>query len=223
MVLEWLAHCKLATAQQIQQKAGMPSKFAVYQRMKQLQDAGYVAHMWVLRGEPGVYVATRQALRTLGLPLPPASIDLRMYRRDVLVVDLALRYGEEGWEVYFERTLRYWKRQEEGTCYGIPLEGSSQPHYPALLLFRPGSCDPERAVEVHLANPGHPRRRRLLAAYADAPYDLDYWVPSRTARAVQEDVEALGLSHKVTVRTVEDVLGSEVPVLSYRPAVALRG
>lgn len=205
VLLTWLAWCRLATIRQIQRKARLNTVWAAYQRMRQLQRAGFVAHTWVFRDEPGVYMVTQRGLRAIGLGANTARIDVRTYRRDLLVVDLALKYEEEGLQPVFERELRWARLRENRMDFGICLRDSTRPHYPALILVPANDSGPVTAVEVQLANQGHPRRRRLLEGYATTPYRLEYWVPGRTVPAVQEDVEIIGLTDRVTVRAIEDI------------------
>ena len=209
-ILAWLGRFRAATVHQISWRFGMGENRA-YRRLRQLLDAGLLRHERLLYGRPGVYLATADGLAVAELELPPPQLDIRAYRHDLAVVDLAIEAELAGEVVVSEREMR--SREaipndsaslQEPLRYAVELADGggqrSRRHFADLLLERAGG---RWAVELELGDKRDGRLVAMLRAYRDAAHlaGVLYYAEQESLRQrIERLAEQLELGERLDLR-----------------------
>jgi len=102
-LLGWLADFRTgATVRQVTRRFAIGESRA-RRRLAQLRSAGYLTHERVFWAKPGPYQVTAQGMAVVGVDRPEPQIDVRVYRHDLAVVDLAIEFELAGERVVTAR------------------------------------------------------------------------------------------------------------------------
>ena len=204
-ILAWLGRYRFATAGQSRRRFSL-GRSRAYQRTRDLARAGYLSfNRPFFSDQPGVYVATRAGLAVAACPLAPATVDVRSFRHDLRVVDLALDLELRGLAVLSERELRHAEGLNGGTtpaALSIGAPGDSGRHFPDLLV---SDGDRYWAVEVELTPKRTERLERILNSYRRARHvtAVAYYVERpRLAARLEEIGRRLRMEDRLDVRVL---------------------
>jgi hypothetical protein len=210
----------MATAAQVADRFGL-GRAVSYARLSGLVGLGLLEHTRIFHGAPGIYVATRRGLASVGLALPPARVDLRSYEHDLALSDLVTRlereFGDE--EIATEREMRAADSPLriaplQLPRFAIPLAGArGQPlltpaghcrlHFPDCTVVGISEPDSVVAVELERTPKGRARLRRILAGYVAARHIKAvryYVVGERVLGLVESEIESLAARPLVSVQ-----------------------
>lgn len=161
-LLSWIGRFRIASAMQVGLKFGM-SRVVTYRRLAGLVAEGYLTHQRKFHGEPGVFMTTRAGLILADLNLPPATLDIRTYRHDMMVTWLAISLEQQGYSVRSEREMRHFEGANPRIRFSVPLgRAENRRHFPDLLASKDGA---DWGVEVELTPKRTQRLEGILRAY----------------------------------------------------------
>lgn len=206
-ILRWLGRHRYAMVSQIMNRFVM-SQVMAYRRLGGMVTDGYLSHQRLLHGEPGVYWPTRAGLAAAECGLPVATVDIRTYRHDLLLVWLAIEMESLGGMVVTEREMRQAESfQDNPDRFAVLLNGRgvagyARKHFPDLVVEGQGK---RLAVEVELTSKRTQRLEAILRGYAWARH-LDgvvYYVdrPSLAER-ITEISKKMRVDDKVKVEVL---------------------
>ncbi len=179
-----------ATAVQIARRFGM-SYSRASRRLYQLGNAGLVRLERLFFGRPGAYLATADGLAVAGVDLPPAEIDVRVLRRQLGAVELAIDAELAGQAVITARQMRY----GDDAAYAIEVGGDVGRHIPDLVVQRDTG---QWAIELELTETRRERLESVLRAYENAPQFAG--VVMYAAGAARDQVAQLAEQHDLGER-----------------------
>jgi Replication-relaxation len=197
-ILRWLADFRTgATVRQVTRRFAMEASRA-RRRLAQLRAAGYLAHERVFWAQPGPYQVTPAGMAVVGVDRPAPEIDVRVYRHDLAVVDLAIDFELGGETVV---TALAAEALEPPARYSVVLAGERR--FPDLVLERD---DERRGVELLAAGDGPlpGGLEGLVAAYGEADHlaGAIVFVETPATRAELEAIAAdLLAAERLDVRT----------------------
>lgn len=129
-IVRWIGRLRMVNATQVAERFGL-GRAVAYCRLGGLVRLGLLDHQRIFHGAPGVYLASKAGLVTVGLQLPPARVDLRTYDHDLelsqLVIQLEREFGRAA--VVTEREMRA-RDTAAGTgpadnpVFAVPLAGA---------------------------------------------------------------------------------------------------
>ena len=171
-LIGWIARWRFASVPQVRARFGLGQSVA-YWRLGRLAEMGCLEFRRLFVGRPGVYVVTDVGLALSEVDLPKVGVDLRPYRHDSALVDLATSLELRGLDVLSERELR---RADAGASAprhavllgGDQADGRRRRHYPDIVVGREGQA--RFAVELELAAKRVARLREILTAYRRASH-----------------------------------------------------
>jgi hypothetical protein len=143
-MLRWLADFRTgATVEQIARRFDMGESRA-YRRLGQLRAAGYLAHERMFWARPPPWSVTRTGMAVVGVDRPAPEIDVRVYRHDLAVVDLAIDFELGGETVVTAHAAEALEPPAPAPArYSVALAGERR--FPDLVLERD---DERRGVEL---------------------------------------------------------------------------
>ena len=191
-IVGWIGRHRLVAAEQVGRRFGLERSVG-YRRLAALVAMKLVEHHRVFVGEPGVYVATRAGLGLSGSELSTPFLDVRTYRHDTAVVDVAVDAELRRFATTTEREARHRRLAVELSGGGKRL------HFPDLVVEAPG---PKTAIEVELTPKRTRRLAEILNAYAwSSSFEaVVYYVPTpRLEELIQRQIERLHLQSIVRV------------------------
>ena len=184
-----------------------------------MRRAGLLAHVRVLHGEPGLYVATRAGLQWAGLgDFEPCRVSVALVRHVQAsaraAVVLALR--ERGMGVVHEREIRAAERAQGRVLASVVVgslgEERSRWHRPDLLLVPRQGDELPTAVELELSVKSRRRLEAICRGYARSQLfaSVRYYAEPEPARAVARAVEATRTADVIRVLPITAVLADEL-------------
>jgi hypothetical protein len=217
-LVEWIGRFGAIEAEQAMAWFGM-GRTAAYRRLRVCVEADLLAHMRVLHGEPGLYVATRAGLVWAGLgEFEQCRVSIALVRHVQAsaraAVVLALR--ESGMGVVHEREIRAAERAQGRVLASVAVgslgEERSRWHRPDLLLVpRRGEGLPT-AVELELSVKSRRRLEAICRGYARSRLfaAVRYYAEAEPARAVARAVEATRTGDVIRVLPIATLLADEL-------------
>jgi hypothetical protein len=188
-ILRWLADFRTgATVRQVTRRFAMEASRA-RRRLAQLRAVGYLAHERVFWAQPGPYQVTPAGMAVVGVDRPAPKIDVRVYRHDLAVVDLAIDFELGGETVVTARAAEALEAPAPAPArYSVALAGERR--FPDLVLERD---DERRSVELLAAgdDPLPAGLEGLVAAYGEADHLAGAIVFVETP-ATRAELEAIG-------------------------------
>jgi hypothetical protein len=209
----WIARWRFASVPQVRARFGLGQSVA-YRRLGQMAEMGCLEFRRLFVGRPGVYTVTDVGLGLCEVDLPRVGVDLRTYRHDSALVDLATTLELRGLEVLSERELR---RADAGTTRprhavllgGDQADGRPRRHYPDMVV---GSEEggARFGVELELTAKRTSRLREILLAYRRASHlaAVVYYVEQAAVRRRLEALrEELQMADRLDLRPWAEVRG----------------
>lgn len=206
-MVRWIGRHRFVEARQVAARFAMNTTNA-YRRLGGLVALGLLAHRRILHGRPGAYWTTRTGLRTVGLRLPAAGVDIRTYDHDLLAASLSIKLEEEfgASAILAERELRSRDTASDQPRYAVALGGKSARslHFPDL------AANPEDrgvlAVEVELTPKGSTRLDTIVAGYVRARHigSVRYYLAPAARRGVERAVERARATPLFDLRPLEE-------------------
>ena len=164
-IIDFAARHKFVTAQQIADYTDMNLKTA-YRRLKKLVAAKYLYHERYFLQEPGIYYPSRKGLDVAGCSIGPLrSVPLSVYHHDLQLVDLALMFYRQGYQVKTERELKAEVNK------GIGQVGK-QDRLPDLVIMKAGETV---AIELEIAKKSPDRHKKIINYYARQRHYSQVW------------------------------------------------
>ena len=202
-ILAWLARHRFASASQIGERFGIGLN-RTCRRLGQLGAAGYVLRLRPFTS-PSVYLATSAGVDVAGSDLPPARLDVRTYRHDLGVTDLAIELELAGLQTVSEREMRVRESARSGSYAArfSPEQNGTSPrrHFPDLAVeLEDGSVS---AFELELTPKRTRRLRAILKAYRRSPHiaRVVYYVErADLARRIEDLARSLHFEDRLEVR-----------------------
>ena len=124
-MVEWIGRLGAAGAADVMARFGM-GRTAAYRRLAALVDAGLLATVRLLYGQPALYVATRDGLAWVRLDrLDPCRVGVGSARHYALCARLAvvLECAEPAYRVWSEREVRVAELEAGGSVASAELAG----------------------------------------------------------------------------------------------------
>jgi hypothetical protein len=138
-LLRWLADFRTgATVEQVARRFEMGESRA-YRRLGQLRAAGFLMHERMFWAQPGPWLITVDGMAVVGVDRPEPRIDVRVYRHDLAVVDLAIEFELAGERVLTARAAETLEPPAPAARYSIALPSGAR-RFPDLVLERDGEC-----------------------------------------------------------------------------------
>ncbi len=208
----WIARWRFASVPQVRARFRLGQSVA-YRRLGQMAEMGCLEFRRLFVGRPGVYTVTDVGLGLCEVDLPRVGVDLRTYRHDSALVDLATTLELGGLEVLSERELR---RADAGTTRprhavllgGDQADGRPRRHYPDMVVG--GEAGARFGVELELAAKRTSRLREILLAYRRASHlaAVVYYVEQAPVRRRLEALrEELQMADRLDLRPWAEVRG----------------
>jgi hypothetical protein len=203
-ILGWLARHRFASASQIGERFGIGFSRAC-RRLGQLSAAGYLERSRPFVG-PSVYLATSTAIAVAGSSLPRSRVDVRTYRHDLGITQLAIEFELSGLRTITEREMRSREASGHG-LYSARLTSEPNAEWPRrhfadlALEAEDGSLS---AFELELTPKRTGRLRAILKAYRRSPQiaRVVYYVErAYLARRIEELARSLHLEERLEVRS----------------------
>jgi hypothetical protein len=166
-----------------------------YRRLKSLTGEGMLEHHMLLYQRPGLYTATRKALRWQGLErLSPSKICAGDYEHD--------------WDVVGEREIRAIEIEDKDLFASVQIAKYADRqvlHLPDLALTLPGRG--VVPIEVELSVKSKPLLTKICRGWARARHiDRVYYLATpKTARAVKRAASAVNATDRVRVLALDDI------------------
>ena len=209
-IVRWIGRQRFVVAGQVARRFRMDQRNA-YRRLRGLVGLGLLDHRRVFHGQPGAYWATRAGLRTVGLRLPVAGVDIRTYRHDLIATDvvaeLEIEFGERA--LLTEREIRSRDSSSvEKPRYAIRLGGQAASgrrglHYPDLAVA--GSDGRLLVVEVELTAKGRRRLDSIVAGYVRARHiaGVRYYVSAAARPGLERSIGRAHAGELFDLRLIE--------------------
>lgn len=213
-LVEWIGRFGAVEAEQVMGWFGM-GRTAAYRRLRACVDAELLAHMRVLHGEPGLYVATRAGLQWAGQgDFEPCRVSVALVRHIQAsaraAVVLALR--EPGTGVLHEREIRAAERAQGRVLANVVVgslgEERSRWHRPDLLLVPRQGEELPTAVELELSVKSRRRLEAICRGYARSRLfaEVRYYAEPEPARAVMRAIAATRTYDLIRVLPMQTLL-----------------
>lgn len=165
VIIIFLARHKFATAKQISEYTKMSNK-AGYRRLKKLTESGYLFHRRIFVQEPGIYYPMQSGLDAAGCGISPLrGIALGTYHHDLQLVDLALIFYAQSYEVETEKMFKAKQNR------GIGQIGKKE-RVPDLVIFKNGE---KIAIELEKAAKSPGRMKTIINYYARQRHYKEVW------------------------------------------------
>lgn len=196
-LVEWIGRFGAVEAEQVMAWFGM-GRTATYRRLRACVEADLLAHVRVLHGEPGLYVATRSGLAWAGLAdFEPCRVSLSQVRHIQASARAAavLARRARGMTVVHEREIRAAERSQgrvlASVAVGSLAHGRSRWHRPDLLLLGRRSEERPTAIELELSVKSRRRLEAICRGYARSGLfaAVQYYAEPEPARAVTRAIE----------------------------------
>jgi len=204
-IVGWIGRIGAAGAEHVMARFEMGQSWA-YTRLSRLVSSGLLEHRTLLYREPGLYVATAEALRWCGLDrlgvyqVGPGGFE---HARHVAAAAAALHRGFSGWEILSERELRV----QESDCdelvasakVGERPGGRAALHRPDLALISPEGR--ALAIEIELSIKAPRRLAAICRGWARARHvsHVYYLADAAPARAVTRAIAETRAEDRITV------------------------
>jgi hypothetical protein len=211
--VEWIARLGAAGAADVMARFGV-GRSQTYHRLSVLVGAGVLEPRHLLRGQPTLYVATREGLSWAQLArLEPCQVSVTNATHWALCARLAvvLEDTEPGYRVWGEREVRAAEldagRAMASAELGRLPDGRPRPRRADLVLV---PCDPGQpiAVEVELAVNGARRLEAICRAWARCRLveSVRYYASPAAARAVGRAVERVHAQDMIEIYSLDETL-----------------
>lgn len=165
VIIIFLARHKFATTKQICKYTKMSEKSG-YRRLKKLTESGYLSHKRIFIQQPGVYFPTQAGLDAAGCSISPRrEIALGTYFHDLEVVNIALKFYTQGYEIETEKELIAKQNR------GIGQIGKKE-RVPDLVLRKNNE---KIAIEYEKAIKSPGRMKTILNYYARQRHFEEVW------------------------------------------------
>jgi len=227
--VEWVGRLGAASAPHVMARFGC-GRSQTYHRLSVLVRAGLLEPRYLLRGQPTLYVATREGLSWAQLArLEPCRVSAANATHWAVCASVAvlLEREEPGYRVWSERELRAAELDA-----GRPLASAELGRLPdgrprlrrADLILVPHDEDRHRpvAVEVELAVKGARRLEAICRAWARCRLveSVRYYASPAAARAVGRAVDRVHAEGVVEIYSLEETLKGAADVRGSARAVA---
>ena len=213
-IVAWIGRFGAVEAEQAMTWFGM-GRTATYRRLRACVGSELLAHVRVLHGEPGLYVATRAGLQWAGLgDFEPCRVSVALVRhvqasaRAAVVLDRR----EPGMTVVHEREIRAAERSQGRVLASVAVgslgAGRSRWHRPDLLLVPRQGDELPTAVELELSVKSRRRLETICRGYARSRLfaAVRYYAEPVPARAVARTVEATRTGDLIRVLPIASLL-----------------
>ncbi len=140
-IMREITRWRFLLARQIKILCGFSSQRACDRRVKKLIEAGYIERKYLIVGIPRLYMVTRKAVQTFGLPYYTPNIRIEQITHDIAVIDTAIflitKENVDSASIITERDLKH--KAGFGNC---------NKHFPDFTYTKDGhSC----CVEIELS------------------------------------------------------------------------
>lgn len=211
-IVAWIARWRFASLEQVRARFGLGRSVA-YERLGRLVELGLLDFQRLFTARPGSYTVTADGLGVAEVGLPRVGVDLRTYRHDAALVDVAIDLERRGLEVVSERELRAADAGAAEPRYAVVLggqqaDGRARRHYPDLIVGGEGQA--RFAVELELAAKRTARLREILVAYRRAQHlqAVVYYAELPAVRTRLETLrDELSMADRLDVRPWSEVGG----------------
>lgn len=186
-IVDWIGRLGAAGAKHVEVRFGMKD-ITAYRRLAGLVRDELLAHHCLLYQRPGLYVATRKALRWRGpsglavYTITPGTFE---HTWQVAGTAAALARDLSSWQVWSERELRWHERQEQKLLASARVGTNGERdvlHRPDIVLISPQGR--VVAVEVELTAKERPRLVAICRGWARARHvDAVYYLAEPQAAA----------------------------------------
>jgi hypothetical protein len=227
-IVEWIARLGAVGAADVMARFGC-GRSQTYHRLGVLVRAGLLEPRHLLRGQPTLYVATREGLSWAQLArLEPCRVSVANATHWAVCARVAvlLERVEPGYRVWSERELRA-AELDAGCALASAELGRLPDGRPRLrradliLMPRDERCQPV-AVEVELAMKGARRLEAICRAWARCRLidSVRYYASPAAARAVARAVERVQAHDVIEMYSLDETLKGETDVGKSARAVA---
>lgn len=179
-IMREITRWRFLLARQIKILCGFSSQRACDRRVKKLIEAGYIERKYLIVGIPRLYMVTRKAVQTFGLPYYTPNIRIEQVRHDIAVIDTAtyLIYnkGIDSTSLTTERDLKH------RAGFG------STKHYPDFVYT---NDDTNFSVEVELNVKKLSTLERNIKNNFKT-YDVQQWFIPNDQPKITENVKSVG-------------------------------
>lgn len=204
-IIGWIARWRFASLAQVRARFSLGRSVA-YECLGRLVERGCLEFERLFVGRPAVYTVTATGLGLAEVALPRVGVDLRTYRHDAALVDVAIGLETRGLAVLSERELRAGdagvaKPRHAVLLGGAQADGRARRHYPDMIVGAEGPGG--FAVELELAAKRTVRLREILTAYRRAQHlqAVVYYVEAPTVRSRLEALrDELAMADRLDVR-----------------------
>jgi hypothetical protein len=214
-VVRWIARLGAVGAADVMGRFGM-GRSQAYHRLSVLGRAGLLERRHLLRGQPTLYVATRDGLAWAQLArLEPCRVGVANATHWTLCARLAvvLERTEPSYEVWSEREVRAAELEAGGPVASAELgrlpDGRSRLRRADLVLM-PRAQDGRRpiAVEVELAVKWSRRLEAICRAWARCRLveSVRYYASPAAARAVARAVDRVHAQDVIEIYSLDETL-----------------
>jgi hypothetical protein len=210
-IVGWIGRIGAAGAEHVMRRFEMGQSWA-YTRLGRLVASGLLEQRTLLYREPGLYVATAEALRWCGLErlgayhVGPGGFE---HARHVAAAASELHRGFAGWEILSERQLRL-EESDRGKLVasaklGERPGGRAALHRPDLALISPTGR--ALAVEIELSVKAPRRLAAICRGWARARHvsHVYYLADAAPARAVSRAIAETRAQDRITVLPLGDI------------------
>lgn len=209
-IVGWIGRLGAAGAEHVEVRFGMKD-ITTYRRLAGLVADGLLVRRRLLYQRPGLYVATRKALRwrgPSGLPVCPVTPGTFEHTWQVAGAAAAFDRNLSDWQVWSERELRWHERQEQKLLGSARVGTKGERdvlHRPDLVLISPQGR--VVAVEVEFTAKARPRLVAICRGWARARHvDAVYYLAApQVAPAVGRAVRETRAEDYVRVLGLEDI------------------
>jgi hypothetical protein len=201
-IVTWLSRQRFASAAQVAERFGL-SFGRARRRLGQLAALGLIRREQPFSGA-SVYLVSADGLLLAESPLPAPTIDIRTFRHDLGIADLAIQLELEGLRTATEREMRFREANGLGTYAARfspdPRLTSPRRHFADLAVeFEDGI----EVFELELTPKRTSRLHSILKAYRRSPHvsKVVYYVERQDiARRLEEIARTLHLDGRLEVR-----------------------
>lgn len=180
-IMHEITRWRFLLARQIKILCGFSSQRACDRRVKKLIEAGYIERKYLIVGIPRLYMVTRKAVQTFGLPYYTPNIRIEQVRHDIAVIDtstyLIYNKGIDSASIITERDLRH----KSGF-------GGSPKHYPDFVYTKDNISF---SVEVELNIKKLSTLERNIKNNFKA-YEVQQWFIPNDQPKITENVTSVG-------------------------------
>ena len=228
-IVEWIGRIGAASAADVMARFRI-GRSQTYLRLSVLSAAGLLEPRHLFRGQPTLYVATREGLLWTQLArLEPCRVGVASATHWAQCARLAvvLEPSEPAYHVWSEREVRAAELEAGGPVASAELgrlpDGRSRLRRADLVLM-PRAQDGRRpiAVEVELAVKWSRRLEAICRAWARCRLveSVRYYASPAAARAVRRAVDRVHAEGMVEIYSLEETLKGEADVAKLARAVA---